>query len=196
MGLLPPARPKTSRSVVEPVALAAWSAAGYMEPLPEVFVVAVRGHRRDTMGARGKNDRNLYDDAMFVFAGGSYTSFDANTDPTAAYKEGVASLMTGVHWYRKGKHGISRPSGGYLAFRPATVDEALPVTRDGEGPKRSKRDGIAIDIHRGGVNGTSSEGCQTLPPEQWGEFRDLLYRSLDRFGLKKFPYILVDGPIA
>lgn len=195
MPLVPSTRPKAKATLTYPLACKAWRDAGYEGTPPDVFVFAVRGYRRDTMGVVGKNDRNLYDDAMFVFAGDKYVAFDANTDPTAAYKAGVATLMTGVHWYKKGKHGISKPSGGYPAFRPATVGEALPVTRDGE-KGRSKRDGVAIDIHLGGRNSTSSEGCQTLPPEQWDEFRELVYGALDKFKQSKFPYILIDGPIA
>jgi len=67
----------------------------------------------------------------------------------------------------------------------------LPVARDGE-KGRSKRDGVAINIHRGGYGTTSSLGCQTIPPSQWDAFYALAQREM---GGKPFWYILVDGPI-
>jgi len=158
---------------------------------PSVFVVGVRGYYRDTMGKVGVNDRALYDDALFIVSPDSFGAFNANTDPSA-YRYGIASLIPGVHWYRPGNHGISRRGGGYPAFRPATPDEALPVMRDG---KAGKSDGIAINIHRGGFTTTSSAGCQTIHPDQWDKFHSMLTTALKKAGLKKFPYLLIEGPI-
>ena len=76
-------------------------------------------------------------------------------------------------------------------MRPNTRNEALPVIRDGEAG-RSKRDGIAINIHRGGHGTTSSLGCQTLHPSQWDAFYALAKLT---FGKKPFWYVLIDGPI-
>jgi len=179
-------RPRASKEIVR---AAAYLKAG--EPLPAVFVVGVRGYYRDTMGKTGANDRAIYDDALFIVGPETFAAFNGNTDPSA-FRKGVASLVPGVHWYRPGNHGISRPGGGYPAFRPATKDEALPVTRDGV---VNPTPGIAINIHRGGRNGTSSEGCQTIPPDQWDAFQALLMKELKAAGMKKFPYILTDGPI-
>lgn len=152
-----------------------------------VILVGVRGYYRDTMGAVGKNDRGLYDDAIFVVAPDCFASFNANTDPSA-FKKGVSALNPGVHLYKKGKHKIASPN-GYAAFRPATKDEGLPVTRDGQGQSI----GYAINIHRGGNNGTSSLGCQTIPPAQWDAFKSLVYALMDKNGQKVIPYVLTEG---
>ncbi len=186
--------PQAKRELVQALATQALAQAG-IATLPEVIVVGVRGYYRDTMGAPGKNDRGIYDDAIFVIGPDTYASFNSNTDPSA-WRPGIASLLPGVHWYRQGNHGITRPGGGYPAFRPATKGEALPVRRDGESAVPSSRPGIAINIHRGGYNTTSSEGCQTIHPSQWDAFHSLVTMQLKRTGSTRFPYVLVDGPIA
>ena len=152
-----------------------------------VAVLGVRGYYRDTMGAKGVNDRNIYDDAIFIYSPTVHAAFNANTDPSVQ-RRGVAVLEPGVHRYRPGKHGLSRPGGGYPAFRPATKGELLPVRRDGSGEITT---GVAINIHKGGHGTTSSLGCQTIYPEQWGAFQSLLMSELKRHGQKEFPYVLV-----
>lgn len=190
MNMIPRSHPMANQALVEALAVKALTAAGNTA-IPPMFLVGVRGYYRDTMGEPGKNDRGIYDDAIFVVGPDTFASFNANTDPSA-FKRGVASLIPGVHWYRPGNHGISRPGGGYPAFRPATKNEALPVRRDGQ-PEISE--GIAINIHRGSTSGTSSLGCQTIPPAQWDAFRSLVMLQLKKTGMKMFPYVLIDGPI-
>lgn len=152
-----------------------------------VVLVGVRGYYRDTMGEVGKNDRGIYDDALFIVSPTHFSAWNANTDPSV-HRPGIATLVPGVHRYRPGKHGISRPGGGYPAFRPATKDEALPVMRDGD---TNPRPGIAINIHRGSASTTSSEGCQTVPPSQWDAFHTALSGELKRHGARDFPYLLM-----
>ena len=153
----------------------------------EVALVGIRGYYRDTMGVPGQNDRGIYDDAIFLVSLNAYATFNANTDPSVKRK-GIAVLKPGVHRYRKGKHGLSKPGGGYPALRPANPAESLPVTRDGVGDSM----GIAINIHRGGYRTTSSEGCQTIYPAQWEAFIALVYSEMDRAGQKTIPYLLVE----
>ena len=62
------------------------------------------------------------------------------------------------------------------------------MTRDGQGDSM----GIAINIHRGRYNTTSSEGCQTIYPSQWESFISLVYSEMDRAGQKTIPYLLVE----
>jgi len=139
------------------------------------------------MGKPGQNDRGIYDDALFIVTPNHFTAWNGNTDPSA-WRSGIATLVPGVHLYRMGNHGISRPGGGYPAFRPATPNEELPVSRDGV---INPRPGIAINIHRGGRNTTSSEGCQTIPPSQWDAFYAALSGQMKTHKLQTFPYLLV-----
>lgn len=153
-----------------------------------VVLVGKRGYFRDSMGAAGTNDIGIYDDAMFVYSPTAYSAFNANTDPSVRRK-GIATLVPGVYSYKLGNHGISRPGGGYPALRPATKNEELPVFRDG---KPSDRPGVAINIHKGGYNTTSSEGCQTIYPDQWNAFYALLTGEMKRYGQKTVLYVLVE----
>jgi len=161
-----------------------------------VFIVAFRGYYQDTMGKPGVNDRGIYDDCMCVVAPNYFSTFNANTDPSVyrdavvGNRQGIATLVPGLHYFKKGKHGISRPGGGYNAFRPATPDESLPVWRDGCGDTIYK--GVAINIHRGGYNSTSSEGCQTVYPVQWNEFQTTVYDYMNRYKQDLLPYVLID----
>lgn len=183
---IPPSRPGWARErVLAAIALHS----GSLLPGDKVAVLGVRGYYRDTMGKPGANDRGIYDDAIFLvdLPEGQIRAYNANTDPSV-FRSGIATLAPGVHRYRPGNHGISRPGGGYPAFRPATRDEALPVLRDGI-PGTS--DGIAINIHRGSYNSTSSAGCQTIHPDQWSEFQKSTMKLLAKYAQKTFPYILI-----
>ncbi|GAO43812.1 hypothetical protein [Flavihumibacter petaseus] len=179
MGNVPSSRPQlTKEAALEKVA--AFS-------VPEkVILLGIRGYYRDTMGEKGKNDRGIYDDAIFVIAPDYFASFNANTDPTVK-RNGVSVLKPGLHYYKKGRHRISRPP-SYPAFRPDTPGELLPVTRDDIGDSM----GIAINIHKGGYNSTSSEGCQTIYPSQWEAFQTKVYQLMDEAGQTRIPYILIE----
>ena len=174
-------RPKLSREELEKM-IDAYTA---QEP---VKLVGIRGYYEKTMGDPGKNDRGIYDDAIFLITPNKFFSFNANTDPSV-FRKGIATLMPGLHYYKKGKHGLSRPGGGYDALRPDTRDESLPVLRDGD--TRPTR-GIAINIHKGSYNSTSSEGCQTIHPDQWIQFINEVYQAMDMEGQKRIPYLLIE----
>jgi lysozyme len=152
-----------------------------------VCLVGMRGYYLNSMGEKGKNDRGIYDDAIILLSPSVHATFNANTDPSV-YKKGIAVLKTGVHRYKKGNHGLSKPNGGYPALRPANPKEEFPVTRDGEGDSM----GIAINIHKGSYKSTSSEGCQTIYPSQWNGFINLVYSEMDRYKQKTIPYLLVE----
>ena len=64
------------------------------------------------MGKPGANDRGIYDDAIFINSPSGCMAFNANVDPSV-FRPGVATLAPGLHVYKKGNHGISRPGGGY-----------------------------------------------------------------------------------
>lgn len=164
----------------------------------KLAVVAVRGYYLDSMGAVGKNDRRIYDDAQFIVAPGICAAFQANTDPNGYRKatktrKGMAVLDTGIHIYGTGKHK------GRLAFRGC---EKFTVIRDGDPPTRDL--GFhAINWHDGGYNSTSSLGCQTNAPDVWRILRPLVYQLLEAcknpkrkndWGqlVRSFPYLLID----
>jgi lysozyme len=174
--MLPPSRPQITRpQLLHRVGKA---------PGAAVFLVGWPGYYLYTMGKKGENDRGIYDDAIFLVTPNVYATFNANVDPSV-FRRGIATLEPGTHLYRKGPHGISRGN-PYPAFRPANKEEALPVRRDGQSGVSK---GIAINIHRGSWNSTSSLGCQTLPPSQWEAFQKLVYAEMDRHGQKTIPYV-------
>jgi hypothetical protein len=151
-----------------------------------VKLLGIRGYYKQTMGNPLKNDVGIYDDAVFVVSEHGFMPFNGNTDPSIN-RTGIATLKPGLHLYKKGKHGISRPSGGYPALRPATSGEKLPVTRSGKDDF-----GIAINIHKGSSQTTSSEGCQTIYPSQWEYFINTVYSLMDASKQKIIPYVLVE----
>jgi lysozyme len=104
----------------------------------------------------------------------------------------MARLKVGVWSFRRLKHKINSPK-GYMAFgqgsSPVTVerikqDGTIAITESGQ---------YGINLHRGGNSGTSSEGCQTIPPAQWPEFDKTLAEII---GGLRIPYILTDEPVA
>lgn len=182
MPIIPDSRPRLTReSALQRIK----AAHGYIPRANEVLLVGIRGYYHDQTS---QNQRGIYDDAIAIIGPEHFSAYNANTDPSIQRK-GIATLLPGIHPYRPGNHGISRPGGGYPAFRPATRDEALPVSRDGIAGKASP--GIAINIHRGGNGTTSSEGCQTIPPAQWDAFHATLRDQMKRYAQKAFNYVLV-----
>ncbi len=180
MRLLPATPPRLS--VVE--VLARLHRAGYEINPGEVILVGIRGYRHDD---HADNERGIYDDAAFILGGHShFSSYSFNTDPSV-FSQGVATLALGEHRYRPGFHRKGAPS-GHPAFRPATPGEELPVTRDGV---VIPWPGVALNIHRGARNGTSSLGCQTLHPDHWDSFHATMMDQLKRAGQEIFRYILI-----
>jgi hypothetical protein len=151
----------------------------------KVVLLGIRGYYKQTMGNPVKNDVGIYDDAIFLIAPGLFVSFNANTDPSVMHA-GVAVLKPGIHYYKMGDHHIGKPN-AYPALRPASPDESVPVTRDGKDSR-----GIAINIHRGSLNGTSSEGCQTIYPNQYANFIALVYAKMGEYKQKQIPYYLIE----
>ena len=151
-----------------------------------VALVGIRGYYSETFQPSG-NQRGIYDDAIILISPSVHATFNANTDPSI-FRKGIAVLKTGVHRFKKGNHGIGKPNGGYPALRPSNAKEELPVTRDKEGDSM----GVAINIHRGGYNSTSSAGCQTIYPSQWDGFINLVYTEMARYNQKTIPYLLTE----
>lgn len=155
---------------------------------PALVLVGIRGYFSKSMGATQGNDMNLYDDAVLVWGLDTYKTYNFNTDPSFAKKNGrgLAKLNTGIYKFYKGKH-----KNKYWALRSYPEGVVLPCTREGKPATCS-----AINIHHGGLNNggagvTWSEGCQTLPPNQWAEFQTFVYDKMDKLGLKTITYILL-----
>ena len=129
--------------------------------------------------------RNVYDSAIFIVTPDDVKNYNANCDPSK-HRKGIAQLKTNqAVLYAPGPHGFKRKGGPYPAFRQKGK---CTVIRD----KLGEDTGVFwINIHRGGLNTTSSAGCQTIPPHQWAEFKTDGYRALDDAGQKDFYYLLL-----
>lgn len=178
MSIVPNSRPQMDRRTAEGLL----SAHGVKAPA----IIGRRGYYRDTMGVPGKNDRGLYDDAIMVVSSRLYKTFNANTDPSRSGGR-LAVLQPGVWQYKQGMHHPSNPNG-----YPCLV-QAAPVTvlRD-NGVKETGE--FYIHIHHGGYNLTSSEGCQTIHPDQWDEFFHLACGEMEFYELEEIPYVLTVNP--
>ncbi|MBL0317209.1 MAG: hypothetical protein IPP69_16150 [Flavobacteriales bacterium] len=72
----------------------------------------------------------------------------------------------------------------------------MKIIRDGE-TRVQEGSNFGINIHRGGRTTTSSEGCQTIPPDQWTGFYELAKSEArriygDQWNKVVIPYILID----
>lgn len=151
---------------------------------PTPVLIGVRGYY-SKMGVEGKNDTNIYDDAIIVL-GKDYQTFNANTDPSFVKKEGraLAFIKEGVYKFAKGKH-----KNKYNALRAYPEGVEIPCVRDGKTSTAQY-----INIHMGGEVGkdtTWSEGCQTVPKRQWNKFIELVYSEMNRVKAPTITYILI-----
>lgn len=175
---IPESRPQMTREDL----LRNFPAVANIDLAAEKFaVIGVRGYYKKSFGDPNKNDRGVYDDAVFVLTETDLHAFNSNTDPQV-YRKGIADLNPGL--YRVVKH---MHHGKYAAFQIVRDD----VARDG---------GVAhdvghhsINIHYGGPTNTYSEGCQTLPKPQFVEFQPLVYRLMDLDKKADFAYLLVEA---
>lgn len=155
--------------------------------LPDFFVCGIRGYYANSMGKPG-NDRQLYDDAIFLVTKDEMIPYNGNTDPSA-FKLSIACLKPGI-WpvYKFDLH-----SGKYLALCQRAGK--VTVVRDGKGEDTGN---FGINIHRGGVWGTGSLGCQTIPPSQWDNFIELAQVLAKkhcgaRWKLGTYTYVLLEN---
>lgn len=183
MSIVPSSRPQMTRGTAHGF-LAAY---GVRPPA----ILGRRAYYRDSMGRAGVNERNLYDDLIAVVTPRLYVTFNANTDPS---RQGgrLAVLQPGAWPYKQGMHHPSSANGYPCLVQagPVTVLRDNGVRETGE---------FYIHIHRGGFNLTSSEGCQTIHPDQWSEFYELVCGEMEFYELDEIPYVLTvneDLPVA
>lgn len=163
-------------------------------PPRDIFIEDLLRHNiRDAVVLIGKrgwyakedNERGIYDDAIFFHSPSGVMVFNANTDPSrygfnANVGKGFASLKAGVWRYKIGQH---------KDVRPALVQaDHVTVLRDGG---KEETGYFGINIHPGSYNSTSSEGCQTLWPDQWQSFIGLVVGELKRYQQTIVSYLLL-----
>lgn len=150
----------------------------------QVALLGVRGFYL-AAGKPGVNDVGLYDDAIFLSTPVACTGFNANTDPSREFP-GVANLATGLWLYKVGIHGLSKPKDEQYT---ALVQAAEVVVNRHD--SKTEKGFFGINIHRGGINTTSSLGCQTILRAQWPEFITTVQAALKDNGERLIPYLLI-----
>ena len=180
MNIVPPSKPKMTKEEVEKE-LSNFDVSRY-----PVRLLGIRGYYSKSMGKTPNNERNIYDDAIFIVSPDYFCSFNANTDPSITRK-GIAVLKAGgVYLYKIGLHNMKNP---YKALRQ---HGRVTVLRDGKEDTDTAKAPFYIDIHKGGFNTTSSLGCQTIYPKQWIYFLSNVEAELEKNNQTIIPYCLIE----
>lgn len=184
--ILPPSRPKRDEHRLRRTL----SAFGHDGSLP--VVVFIRGHYLDSMGKRGEDDNNIYDDSCFVIADNFkvFESYNANTNPSFVKVGGrsLAELNLGRYRFYRGLH-----KGRYKALRAFPEGIQLPCTRNGVAATAQY-----INVHKGSSNPRAkdvvwSEGCLTIPDIQYNDFVQRLWSAMDKSKQKIVEVILLEN---
>lgn len=187
---IPPSKPNVTYQTIERLV----KRKGYDQYIPKnsVYLAIIRGYYLDTMGVKGKNDLNIFDDMAAWMWPAGISCFNFNTDPTRfgwnknAGKY-MAQLCPGIWWFVMRKH-----KGQYDAFGQGTYPVAV-YRRKEDGKIASVEEGLfGINAHKAGVNSTSSEGCLTVPISQWDSFKTQGYSLLKQNKQSRFRVVLFD----
>lgn len=173
-GMLPPERPNVELGYL--LRIADESGVNIEK---EVCLIAIRGFYN-----KGQNQRGIYDDAIFLVKPTGVMAFNANVDPGVS-KDGIAQLDAGVWSYMRGIHGLSKPK--EKQYEALVQAKEVRVTRDNKGTDYGY---FGINIHRGSKTSVSSEGCQTIHPDQWDEFIKAVMLSMVIRKQRVIKYIL------
>lgn len=155
----------------------------------DVFcLVGIRGYFANTYGKKGVNDRQFYDDALFiVLAKKVIESFNFNSDPSLTYRNGLATLKANekykcIKWKHRGK---------YSALQ--IIEDKL--VRDGKGSRiYTGRHGINFHYDAEKLS-KYSLGCQTIPYSQWERFIKGVYALMDSQRLTTVNYYLIENRV-
>ena len=193
--VVPPKVPAISREQT----LAFLAAAG-LPAVDKAVLLGRRGFFVD-MGEPG-NDFGIFDDGIVLISPSAFVTYNANTDPSIK-RPRVAILQPGRWRYELGTHNRTKPvekqyraliqAGEVIVFRPGTEDNA-PGTNDsslGRCLGGGRWQGwFGTNIHRGGLNTTGSEGCQTIYKAQYDAFLSQTEMEMKRYGQKTIDYYL------
>lgn len=203
---IPISKPRLTRAALLK-RLAGYISANKIDPAKELVIVGIRGYYKKTMGDPSKNDRGIYDDALFIISPKGYAAFNGNTDPTE-YRpgfgsddktKGIASLAPGV--WRVYKFANHKPADRKRSPYPAICQRAGNVTvwRDSEDGAYEDVGNFGINIHKGGISRVSSVGCQTVPPDQWDDFLLFAQEQAQKmhggseWQKAVYPYVLIEN---
>lgn len=186
--IVPPARPRLEEKAVREYLMRHDISIGTKADDVPLALVGLRGYYAKTMGETPENERNIYDDALFVLSVNAYAAFNANTDPTLTRKN-MACLVAGRYVYGLGIHRGRKSQYAAVVQRGSVTVKRDGVGLDTDNPPRRR---FGINIHKGGFTETSSEGCQTIYPAQWEAFLHLVYSEAERSKITEFPYVLVE----
>lgn len=164
-----------------------------------VCIVGIEAYYLNTIGEANKNDRGVYDDALFVVTPKQFMAVNGNTDPSSYRKgygigefKGMANLVPGAYYSWK----LDYHKGQYLALCQRLGE--MTVLRDGNPPYLQTSKWLGINNHKGGINTTASLGCQTVYPPQWKDYIELIEAELRlAYGSKEYnkvvvPYALIE----
>lgn len=184
MAQMPKSKPKMDRDGV--LKLLNPMLSGLAQEKYPLLAFGIRAYYRDSMGVKGKNDRGIWDDAIGWIdrKTGGFLIFNGNTDPSLQFRKNLGCIHAPqVLWFKIGKH-KGRP-----AFRQAA---SFMVDRDGVGLVKASA-ACAFNWHDSisKTNGTSSEGCQTMPRDQFRAAREYGYLWVPKYYKNEtFPYLL------
>lgn len=169
------------------------AASPFSYPGGYVSLVGLRGYFANSVGIKGANDVNVYDDAMLVLENQQIVGrYNANTDPSK--QEGRAHLLPGIYTFYRGRH--KNRIDAFRAYPEGVVWKCERMQNGVMIPSTCSY----INIHDGGITNTWSEGCQTLPgakaasvwENQFAEMRDLVYKLMRQHSQLVVGYLLLD----
>lgn len=201
--------PRLSKELAVELGTKQWNLICPDVPMPKVWILGIRGYRKESMGDPTRNDVGIFDDALCLISPGVWWPENANTDPSKiGWNPGVGKpyglLDPGVWWFYPGPH-----RGKIPAFRQA--DDAAVARMFGiphEGKFRVRRmwgwndprnyyewGHQQVNIHPATISSTSSWLCQTLPYDRARPWLQAGWDELKKHGQKTIPLVLIEGPV-